>query len=122
MECDSAVEGSDDERGEAGDPPDAGLLFLQRTEGVLHVLHQLGVVGLDLGLAVLHWVLQRHGDTHSLTHVAGGSRRSWCVDITTSETEYIIYKKSNRKILQVSQAANKQKQNTAREFLRDEIS
>lgn len=34
-----------------------GSLFFQRAEGVLHVLQKLGVVGLDLGLAVLHWVL-----------------------------------------------------------------
>lgn len=34
-------------------------LFFQRAEGVLHVLQELGVVGLDLGLAVLHGVLAR---------------------------------------------------------------
>lgn len=32
-------------------------LFFQRAEGVLHVLQKLSVVGLDLGLAVLHGVL-----------------------------------------------------------------
>lgn len=32
-------------------------LFLQCTEGVLHVLQQLGVFSLDLSLAILQWVL-----------------------------------------------------------------
>lgn len=32
-------------------------LFLQRAEGALHVLQQLSVLGLDLSLAIFHWVL-----------------------------------------------------------------
>lgn len=35
-------------------------LLLQCTEGVLHVLMELRVLSLDLGLSVLHRVLYRH--------------------------------------------------------------
>lgn len=65
-ECDSVSEGSDGEGGEGGGDEEEGCLFFQCTEGVLHVLHQLSVVGLDLGLAVLHRVLERH--THTVSH------------------------------------------------------
>ena len=34
--------------------------FLQGAEGILHVLVQLGVVSLDLGLSFLHRVLQQN--------------------------------------------------------------
>lgn len=37
-----------------------GRLFLQGTEGVLHVLHQLCILGLDLGFTILNRVL--HGN------------------------------------------------------------
>lgn len=37
-----------------------GSLFLQGTEGVLHILQQLRVLGLDFGFAVLNRVLHKN--------------------------------------------------------------
>lgn len=60
VECDSAVEGSEMKTGKA---VRGGGLFFQRTEGVLHVLHKLNEVGLDLSLAILQRVLCRQRNT-----------------------------------------------------------
>lgn len=60
VECDSAVEGSEMKTGKAAR---GGGLFFQRTEGVLHVLHKLNEVGLDLSLAILQRVLCRQRNT-----------------------------------------------------------
>lgn len=37
--------------------PPAALSVLQVAEGILHFLTQVSIVGLDLRLAILHWVL-----------------------------------------------------------------
>lgn len=57
VECDSAVEGSEMKTGKI---VTSGRLFLQGTEGVLHVLHQLCILGLDLGFTILNRVLEFH--------------------------------------------------------------